>query len=43
MQRTGLQAHPFRPHLSLIKVRGLLGFSKWLLLNTCPNYDVVSA
>jgi O-antigen/teichoic acid export membrane protein len=25
--------HPFRPHLLLIKVRGLLGFSKWLLVN----------
>ena len=30
---TSYLAHPFRPHLSLIKIRGLLGFSKWLLIN----------
>ena len=30
---TSYLAHPFRPRLSLIKVRGLLGFSKWLLIN----------
>jgi lipopolysaccharide exporter len=31
-------AHPFRPHFSLAKVRGLLGFSKWLLLTNILSF-----
>jgi lipopolysaccharide exporter len=30
--------HPFRPHFSLAKVRGLLHFSKWLLLNNFVGF-----
>ncbi|HLQ89859.1 MAG TPA: lipopolysaccharide biosynthesis protein [Xanthobacteraceae bacterium] len=35
---TSYLVHPFRPHLSLTKVRGLLGFSKWLLVNNFVNF-----
>jgi len=31
-------AHPFRPRLSLVKVRALLNFSKWLLLNNIVGF-----
>ncbi len=31
-------AHPFRPHFTLAKVRGLMGFSKWLLLNNVVGF-----
>jgi O-antigen/teichoic acid export membrane protein len=35
---TSYFVHPFRPHLSLIKIRGLLGFSKWLLINNFVSF-----
>ena len=31
-------AHPFRPRFSLTKVRGMLGFSRWLLLNNIVGF-----
>jgi O-antigen/teichoic acid export membrane protein len=30
--------HPFRPRFSLTRVRGMLGFSKWLLLNNVVGF-----
>ena len=31
-------AHPFRPHFSLAKARGLLSFSKWMLFNNFVGF-----
>ena len=31
-------AHPFRPRFSLTKIRGMLAFSKWLLLNNFVGF-----
>ena len=31
-------AHPFRPHFSLVKVKGLLSFSRWLLINNIVSF-----
>lgn len=31
-------AHPFRPHFSLVKMRSLINFSKWLLFNNVVGF-----
>ena len=31
-------AHPFRPRFTLVEIRGLIGFSKWLLFNNMVGF-----